>query len=76
MEKKQAVDTSKQLLRDHLLEQGQYRTRSMTDPTRGLVYSQGTLLQHLIFAIIAMYIHYVIEPVHRAEVGSVVWDYD
>jgi hypothetical protein len=29
----------------------------------------GSLLQHLIFAIIAIYIHFVIEPVTRAEGG-------
>lgn len=48
----------------------------MTDPTRGLVYSQGTLLQHLIFAIVAVYIGYVIEPAFHASEGDIVWEWN
>lgn len=53
---------SKKTLRKYLIDNNQHKTRETTDPTRGLVLSQGTLLQHFVFAIAGCYIIYRLEP--------------
>jgi hypothetical protein len=51
----------KERLREFLRREGQNKTRAPMDATRGLVYSQGSLLQHLVFAIVAWVILTFIE---------------
>jgi hypothetical protein len=61
---------------EYLLDEGQHRARLLLDPTRGLIYSQGTLLQHFIFAIVALVIQFKLEPPHLGEEGDVIWEWD
>jgi hypothetical protein len=43
-------------LRKWLKEQGQDVARQPADPSKGLIQSQGGLLQHLVFALIGLWI--------------------
>lgn len=49
-------------MRKYLEADGQGKLRDPVDPSRGLIYSQGSLMQHLIFAIIGFYVFKIVEP--------------
>lgn len=55
-------EKAKKTLREHLKQDGQEKIRNPLDPSRGLILSQGSLLQHFAFALIGFYITKYVEP--------------
>lgn len=46
------------------------------DPARGLIYSQGSPLQHLVFCLIGCIVYFWFEPGMYAAEGDMVWQLD
>lgn len=54
-------------MRAYLEKEGQNKVRIPLDPMQGMVLAQGHLLQHLVFAIIAMWLMEIVEPLDYYE---------